>query len=82
MEQLPVTLQFLPPDKQREQDSVLRMMCVEILLLLSTCEYHPSQGKMRRCKLMLQRTLVEKHYGKEAPTLLSENCIKLRRNGM
>ncbi|KAI9633399.1 putative cytoplasm protein [Dioszegia hungarica] len=36
MEQLPVTLQFLPPDKQREQDSVLRMMCVEILLLLST----------------------------------------------
>lgn len=37
MEQLPATLQFLPPDKLREQDSVLRMMCVEILLLLSTC---------------------------------------------
>lgn len=36
METLPATLQFLPPSKKREEDSVLRMMCVEILLLLST----------------------------------------------
>jgi hypothetical protein len=36
MEQLPATLQFLPPTKKREQDGVLRMMAVEILLLLST----------------------------------------------
>lgn len=36
MEALPPTLQFLPPEKTREKDPVLRMMCVEILLLLST----------------------------------------------
>ena len=36
MDQLPATLQFLGPEKQREKDTVLRMMCVEILLLLST----------------------------------------------
>lgn len=36
MEKLPATLQFLGPEKKREQDPVLRMMCVEILLLLST----------------------------------------------
>ena len=36
MEKLPPTLQFLPPEKKREQDPVLRMMCVEILLLLAT----------------------------------------------
>ncbi len=39
MEKLPEILQFLPPTKTREQDPVLRMMCVEILLLLSTSEY-------------------------------------------
>ena len=36
MEQLPPTLQFLGEDKKREEDTVLRMMCIEILLLLST----------------------------------------------
>ncbi|WWD20849.1 hypothetical protein CI109_105326 [Kwoniella shandongensis] len=36
MEKLPPTLQFLPPTKERERDTVLRMMCIEILLLLST----------------------------------------------
>ncbi|ORX40811.1 cytoplasm protein [Kockovaella imperatae] len=36
MEKLPPTLQFLPPTKEREKDPVLRMMCIEILLLLST----------------------------------------------
>ncbi|KAL7422943.1 Protein hgh1 [Cryptotrichosporon argae] len=36
MDVLPATLQFLPPTKTREQDPVLRMMCIEILLLLST----------------------------------------------
>ncbi|WRT70850.1 uncharacterized protein IL334_007849 [Kwoniella shivajii] len=36
METLPPTLQFLPPEKQREKDTVLRMMCLEILLLLAT----------------------------------------------
>lgn len=36
MEKLPPTLQFLPPEKERERDTVLRMMCVEILLLLAT----------------------------------------------
>ncbi|WWC92461.1 uncharacterized protein L201_007419 [Kwoniella dendrophila CBS 6074] len=36
MESLPPTLQFLPPEKQRERDTVLRMMGVEILLLLCT----------------------------------------------
>ncbi|ORY28047.1 cytoplasm protein [Naematelia encephala] len=36
MEQLPATLQFLPSTKEREKDPVLRMMCIEILLLLST----------------------------------------------
>ncbi|BEJ13477.1 hypothetical protein CspHIS471_0306510 [Cutaneotrichosporon sp. HIS471] len=36
MEKLPEILQFLPPTKTREQDPVLRMMCAEILLLLST----------------------------------------------
>lgn len=33
---LPETLQFLGPEKVRERDPVLRMMCVEILLLLAT----------------------------------------------
>ncbi|EIW66255.1 hypothetical protein TREMEDRAFT_45756 [Tremella mesenterica DSM 1558] len=36
MEQLPLSLQFLPDTKVREKDIVLRMMCVEILLLLAT----------------------------------------------
>lgn len=36
MEQLPPTLQFLGVEKKREQDTVLRMMCIDILLLLST----------------------------------------------
>ena len=36
MDKLPATLQFLGTEKKREQDTVLRMMCVEILLLLST----------------------------------------------
>jgi len=35
---LPETLQFLGPEKVRERDPVLRMMCVEILLLLATSE--------------------------------------------
>lgn len=39
MDKLPEILQFLPPTKKREQDTVLRMMCIEILLLLSTSEY-------------------------------------------
>lgn len=38
MEKLPPTLQFLPPEKKREEDPVLRMMCIEILLLLSTSQ--------------------------------------------
>lgn len=42
MEKLPETLQFQPPEKKREQDTVLRMMCVEILLLLSTSESYVS----------------------------------------
>lgn len=61
MEQLPPTLQFLSPDKVREQDPVLRMMCVEILLLLSTCEY----GLSFRLSMMLidfsQHIPVERH---------------------
>ncbi|WVQ86231.1 hypothetical protein IAT38_008399 [Cryptococcus sp. DSM 104549] len=36
MDQLPPTLQFQPPEKEREKDTVLRMMCIEILLLLAT----------------------------------------------
>lgn len=39
MEQLPPTLQFLPPEKKRDQDPILRMMCIEILLLLSTSKH-------------------------------------------
>jgi hypothetical protein len=39
MDKLPATLQFLGPEKKREQDTVLRMMCVEILLLLSTSKF-------------------------------------------
>jgi hypothetical protein len=42
MDKLPATLQFLGPEKKREQDTVLRMMCVEILLLLSTSEFRLS----------------------------------------
>ncbi|KAJ9098152.1 hypothetical protein QFC21_004481 [Naganishia friedmannii] len=33
---LPETLQFLGPEKVRERDPVLRLMCVEILMLLAT----------------------------------------------
>jgi hypothetical protein len=39
MEQLPPTLQFLGSEKKREEDPVLRMMCIEILLLLSTSQF-------------------------------------------
>lgn len=39
MEQLPESLQFLPPDKERERDPVLRLTCVEILLLLATSAF-------------------------------------------
>ncbi|KAI5452890.1 Protein hgh1 [Naganishia albida] len=34
-ENLPESLQFLGPDKVRERDPVLRLMCVEILMLLA-----------------------------------------------
>lgn len=47
MEQLPPTLQFLGAEKKREQDTVLRMMCIDILLLLSTSKptfLDPSKG--------------------------------------
>lgn len=47
MEQLPPTLQFLGAEKKREQDTVLRMMCIDILLLLSTSKLNfldPSKG--------------------------------------
>lgn len=37
-ETLPETLQLLGLEKKREQDPVLRLMCVEILLLLATSE--------------------------------------------
>ncbi|KAL1412416.1 Protein hgh1 [Vanrija albida] len=46
MELLPETLQFLPPEKTRERDPVLRMMCVEILLLLSTT--HTGREALRK----------------------------------
>jgi hypothetical protein len=36
MENLPESLQFLPPTKEREKDPVLRLTCVEIMLLLAT----------------------------------------------
>jgi hypothetical protein len=39
MDSLPATLQFLGPDKVRERDPVLRLMCVEVLLLLATSEW-------------------------------------------
>ncbi len=39
MDALPATLQFLGPDKVRECDPVLRLMCVEVLLLLATSEW-------------------------------------------
>lgn len=39
MDILPSSLQFQREDKQREQDGVLRLTCVEILLLLCTCEF-------------------------------------------
>jgi len=45
MDKLPATLQFLGPEKKREQDTVLRMMCVEILLLLSTSKFPSSTGR-------------------------------------
>jgi hypothetical protein len=38
MDALPASLQFLGPDKIRERDPVLRLMCVEILMLLATSE--------------------------------------------
>lgn len=49
MEKLPATLQFLGEDKKREQDTVLRMMCVEILLLLSTSEFASLAQTQERC---------------------------------
>lgn len=39
MEQLPPSLQFLGEEKKRDEDPVLRMMCIEILLLLSTSRF-------------------------------------------
>lgn len=37
-ENLPESLQFLGPDKVRERDPVLRLMCVEVLMLLAASE--------------------------------------------
>jgi hypothetical protein len=79
MEQLPATLQFLPPDKLREQDPVLRMMCVEILLLLSTCKYSIS---LVRLGLTFQHIQAEKRYENGAHTLLSGKPTKLRKSKM
>lgn len=39
MDLLPASLQLLGPEKVRERDHVLRLMCVEILLLLSSSAY-------------------------------------------
>lgn len=38
-ENLPETLQFLGPDKVRERDPALRLMCVDILILLAASKY-------------------------------------------
>ncbi|KAM5280689.1 protein HGH1 homolog [Ctenodactylus gundi] len=35
MERLPVDLQYLPPDKQREPDAVIRKMLIEAIMLLT-----------------------------------------------
>ena len=57
MEKLPATLQFPPPTKQREKDPVLRMMCIEILLLLSSSALKlPFQNKLMACSLYRQRS--------------------------
>jgi len=50
MDKLPATLQFLGTEKKREQDTVLRMMCVEILLLLSTSKSESTFRKARANK--------------------------------
>lgn len=39
MDKLPDLLQFQPPEKQREPDAVLRLTCIEILLLLCTSAF-------------------------------------------
>lgn len=35
MERLPVDLQYLPPDKQREPDADIRKMLIEAIMLVS-----------------------------------------------
>jgi len=49
---LPETLQFLGPEKVRERDPVLRMMCVEILLLLATSTSGPLLQHPKALRLM------------------------------
>jgi hypothetical protein len=74
MDKLPVTLQFLPPTKQREKDTVLRMMCVEILLLLATSEWQVYERRWT-----VQPSLVEKPCDNAARTTSFESCTRWRR---
>lgn len=78
MEKLPATLQFLGADKKREQDTVLRMMCVEILLLLSTSKSSPAP-LVRDCANVIQHIQVDSRCGIEARTMSSVKRTKSRR---
>lgn len=60
---LPETLQFLGPDKVRERDPVLRLMCVEILMLLATSEFIPDINQFMR---LLSNLIVSGFTGREA----------------
>jgi hypothetical protein len=77
MDKLPATLQFLGPEKKREQDTVLRMMCVEILLLLSTSE--SLDILKQKDTLTWQRIPVVRVCGIEGHTTSSERPTKSRR---
>ena len=75
MDKLPATLQFLGSEKKREQDTVLRMMCVEILLLLSTSKCSKYYMKHADDK----RILADKVCETEGHITSSEKLIKSRR---
>ena len=76
MEKLPSTLQFLPPTKTREKDPVLRMMCIEILLLLSTSELSEDETIKVIDHIEPKLSPEEKRCDQEELTLLYESYTR------
>lgn len=72
MERLPVDLQYLPPDKQREKDPDIRKMLLEAILLLTATKAGRQLVKQKGTYLVLR----ELHRWETEPDVLAA-CEKL-----